>query len=183
MIDLQIKKQNLTNFTGIENNKNIWVHSGFYKQLCSSGVYTRIVTEVKTQLEQHPDYTVYITGHSLGAGLSTLFGFLLSHDITNNITVVSFASPRVGNDQWKKSFESRTNLKHYRITNCRDLITAFPVTTYKHVGDNIRIFEDSHSFFLNYKDNSWYDFTIFRCWSAGDHNSELYYVNLIKNIW
>ena len=162
---------------------DVWVHGGFYKQLHDNDVYKNIVQHIKTQLETHPDYTIYITGHSLGAALATLFGYLLSDEIENNITVVSFASPRVGNSAWKKSFEEKSNLTHYRITNCRDVITAFPLYNYKHVGKNIRLFEDNHSIFMDYNDDSFYDYTILRCWSANDHNSELYYKHLLVNKW
>ena len=162
---------------------DVWVHGGFYKQLHDNDVYKNIVQHIKTQLETHPDYTIYVTGHSLGAALATLFGYLLSDEIENNITVVSFASPRVGNSSWKKSFEEKSNLTHYRITNCRDVITAFPLYNYKHVGKNIRLFEDKYSIFMDYNDDSFYDYTIMRCWSANDHNSELYYKHLLVNKW
>ena len=162
---------------------DVWVHGGFYKQLHDNDVYKNIVQNIKTQLETHPDYTIYVTGHSLGAALATLFGYLLSDEIENNITVVSFASPRIGNSAWKTSFEAKSNLTHYRITNCRDVITAFPLYNYKHVGKNIRLFEDKHSIFMDYNDDSFYDYTILRCWSANDHNSELYYKHLLANKW
>lgn len=167
----------------LELNNGIFVHSGFYKQLYDTYMYANIVEEVTSQLAKNPDYKVYITGHSLGAALATLFGYLIADEIKNNITVVSFASPRVGNNKWKKSFESKTNLHHYRVTNQRDVVTALPFYNYKHVGDNIRLFENNVSTHLNYQDESWYDFTLFRCWSISDHNSELYYKNLLKNAW
>jgi hypothetical protein len=173
--DLNVKK--------IKLKDNIMVHSGFYRQLFDSNVYKDIVNEVKKQLEINPDYAIYITGHSLGSALSTLFGYLLSNEISNNIIVVSFASPRIGNDDWKKSFESKKNLTHYRVTNNRDIVTAFPLYDYKHVGHNIRLFSDSVETFLNYNDESWYDYTLLRCWSIGDHNTELYYKHLVTNIW
>jgi hypothetical protein len=173
--DLYVIKKNLKD--------DVWVHNGFYKQLHDTDAYTKIVQNIKIQLETHPDYEIYITGHSLGAALATLFGYLLAHDIKNNVTVVSFASPRVGNSSWQKSFESKSNLTHYRVTNCRDIITAFPSYNYKHVGKNIRLFENTHSIYMDYKDESIYDYTILRCWSANDHNSELYYKHLLINEW
>ena len=173
--DLHVVKQLLRD--------DIWVHSGFYKQLYDTDVYKNILQAVKTQLEKYPDYSIYITGHSLGAALATLFGYLLAHEMENKITVVSFASPRIGNDNWQNSFDSKKNLTHFRVTNCRDVVTAFPVYNYKHVGQNIRLFEDTHSIHLDYKDTSWYDYTILRCWSAKDHSSELYYKHLIRNVW
>jgi predicted lipase len=173
--DLSVVKHNLKD--------DIWVHGGFYKQLYDTNVYESILQEVKLQLEKHPDFTIYITGHSLGAALATLFGYLLAHEIENQVSVVSFASPRIGDAKWQKSFESKDNLHHYRVTNCRDIITAFPVYNYKHVGTNIRLFQDTYSIHADYKDDSWYDYTIARCWSVADHGCDLYYKHLIKHIW
>ena len=59
----------------------------------------------------------------------------LSHEISQQVTIVSFASPRVGNNGWKKSFDAKENLHHYRITNCNDIVTAFPNILYRHVGE------------------------------------------------
>ena len=53
-----------------------------------------------------------------GAALSTLFGYMISREFSNtDITVVSFASPRVGDNGWKKHFDDADNLTHYRILN------------------------------------------------------------------
>ena len=107
--DLKIQKHNLKD--------NIWVHSGFYQQLYENGVYDKILTSVKQIVDEHPDFSLYVTGHSLGAALATLCGFMFSQEFKNQITVVSFASPRVGDAEWKNAFEKQHNLVHYRIAN------------------------------------------------------------------
>jgi predicted lipase len=164
-------------------NTNIMVHSGFYNQLHDTNIYNSMLLEIKKQLETYPDFIVYVTGHSLGAALSTLFGYLLSQDINNKIIIVSFASPRIGNANFKKSFDEKTNLEHYRITNNRDIVTGFPIYNYTHVGNNIRLSENIVTTILDYQDVSWHDFTILRCWNPFDHSCELYYKNLINNPW
>ena len=40
-----------------------------------------LVETIEELIKNHPDYQIYVTGHSLGAALSTLFGFELSHKI------------------------------------------------------------------------------------------------------
>ena len=102
--------------------------------------YDNILNVVKEQLKLHPDFELYVTGHSLGGALCTLCGFLLSYEIKSKIHVVSFASPRVGDSKWKKVFDSRANLRHHRITNRRDIVTLLN-GWFKHVGDNIRVKE------------------------------------------
>jgi len=162
---------------------NIKVHSGFYKQLTENNVYDTIVSEVKKILEMHPDFSIYITGHSLGGALSTLFGYMLSNEIDNQITVVSFASPRVGNYEWKQAFNAKSNLTHYRVTNNRDIVTAFPVYRYHHVGHNIRLFDDKYNLIERSVKRSWYEETIFTCWRVSEHDCEVYYNRFTSTEW
>jgi predicted lipase len=173
--DLQIFKHNLID--------NVWVHSGFYKQLHENGVYNQVLSEVKLLVETYPDYSVYVTGHSLGAALATLCGYSLSCEIENQVTIVSFASPRVGNAEWKNVFDKQKNLTHYRVTNDRDIVTAFPMYKYYHVGKTVRLFEDSYSIIVDDSQLHWYDFTLFQCWRAGDHDCDLYYKRLLQHKW
>ena len=173
--DLQIKKHNLKG--------DIWVHGGFYKQLHTNGVYDKLLAKVKQLLGENPDFSLYVTGHSAGGGLSTLCAYMMSCEIENKITVVSFASPRIGNAEWKKAFDEKTNLTHYRVTNDRDIVTAFPMYKYHHVGKTVRLFEDSYSIFNDYSQFHWYDFTLFQCWRPSDHDCDLYYKRLLQHKW
>ena len=173
--DLLIMKHKLSD--------DIKVHSGFYKQLTKNNVYDNIVSEVKKILDIHPDFSIYITGHSLGGALSTLFGYMLSNEIDNKITIVSFASPRVGNYEWKQAFEAKANLTHYRVTNNRDIVTAFPLYRYHHVGHNIRLFDDKYNLIESSAKRSWYEETIFTCWRVSEHDCELYYNRLASTEW
>jgi predicted lipase len=168
---------------GHEIKDGVRVHRGFYQQLHHNGVYDKLLAKVKQLLEDYPDYSIYVTGHSLGAALSTLCGFRMSCDLENKVTVVSFASPRVGNAAWKKAFDQKSNLTHYRVTNGRDLITAFPFCNYCHVGKTIRLFKRSCKFFEDYSRFRWYDFTILTCWRASDHMCGLYYERLKQHKW
>jgi len=173
--DLKIQKHNLKD--------DIWVHSGFYQQLYENRVYDKILTSVKQIVDEHPDFSLYVTGHSLGAALATLCGFMFSQELKTQITVVSFASPRVGNAEWKNAFEKQHNLVHYRIANNRDIVTAFPMYNYHHVGKTIRLFENSYSIFVDNSKFSWYDFTLLQCWRIGDHDCDFYYKRLLQNKW
>ena len=180
--DLQIFQKKLDD--KYQNDEdNICVHTGFYKQLMKNNSYNKVLNEVKKGLENYPDYEIFITGHSLGGALCTLFGFLLSHEVSNHITVVSFASPRVGNNDWKEAYDQKENLIHYRISNNKDIVTASPMWGYKHTGNNIRLFEDTYQYYPDYSYNPWWDYSLFNCWSISDHNCDLYYKRLIKNIW
>eukprot|EP00548_Thalassiothrix_antarctica_P004539 CAMPEP_0194137896 /NCGR_PEP_ID=MMETSP0152-20130528/7731_1 /TAXON_ID=1049557 /ORGANISM="Thalassiothrix antarctica, Strain L6-D1" /LENGTH=76 /DNA_ID=CAMNT_0038835097 /DNA_START=50 /DNA_END=277 /DNA_ORIENTATION=- len=69
----------------------------------SNRKYDVIMKECKILLEENPGYKLYVTGHSLGAALSSIFAFYAAcdEDIPKPVTCINFASPRVGN----KSFQ------------------------------------------------------------------------------
>tara|TARA_R110002073_G_scaffold289900_1_gene454877 strand:+ start:632 stop:1567 length:936 start_codon:yes stop_codon:yes gene_type:complete len=169
--------------TCINQEKNVYVHRGFYEQLTKNKNHDVITRKIKALLETYPDYHIFVTGHSLGGALSTLYGYMLSNEIKQNITVVSFASPRVGNYDWKKTFDAKSNLDHYRITNNNDIVTAFPSILYYHVGNNIRLERNNTASFLYNYSYSWWDYSIFKCYSPSDHFCEEYYKYLCEDKW
>ena len=166
-----------------EEHDDCCVHTGFLKQLHTNDVYLKILKTVTEQLQEHPDYEVYVTGHSLGAALATLCGFEFAHNLGDSkITVVSFASPRVGNQKFKEVFDAKENLVHYRVTNNRDIITAAPMIFYKHVGTNIALSEKKCELYKKYE-YGWFKYSLFNCFSVSDHNVDLYYNRLCKHAW
>ena len=165
--------------TCIDKENNVYVHKGFYNQLTINDNHKKLILQVQELIKNNPDYNIFITGHSLGAGLSSLFGYLLSKEISNNITIISFASPRVGNYGWYKSFNKQENLTYYRFVNCNDVVTAFPSLLFYHVGQAIRLKCDGRVKLLE-KKYSWSEFTLFKCYSPTDHFCGEYYKNLLK---
>jgi triacylglycerol lipase len=153
----------------IEQN-NVYVHQGFYKQLYDNGNYDKISKLLSDEIKKNPDFEVYILGHSLGASLSTLFGYIYSKETDHLITILSFASPRVGNLKFKKEFQKRSNLIHYRFTNKRDIVPALPILRYHHTGYHIHM---DGEMFKKGRGNS-----LLTSWSIQDHNIKSYYDNL-----
>lgn len=173
--DLMITKHNL--------HDDVWVHSGFHTQLTTNNVHTKLITKLKELIDANPSYKVFVTGHSLGAALSTLFGYMISREFSNtDITIVSFASPRVGDSGWKTHFDDTDNLTHYRISNDRDVVTAVPMIGYHHVGINIKLTDNKFEIYKKC-DYPWYTYSLFNCWRASDHDCDLYYKRLLKNDW
>lgn len=168
-----IFKKNINNNIKVNNIK---VHSGFYKLLFNNNLYTDILNEIKKLTNQYTDYTLNVTGHSLGGALATLFGFFLSYSITSKIYIFSFASPRVGNRIWANIFNNKENLIHYRFVNQKDIVTAIPYFYYSHCGNYININKNSSVHVINkqdYKDIN----SIINYYSARDHNIDKYYIN------
>lgn len=151
-------------------HNKIRIHQGFCKQLFATNLYYKISNKIQQLINIYPEYKLFITGHSAGGALSTLFGYFLSTDMPEQqINVVSFASPRIGNYEFKCDFGSRTKLKHYRITNRNDIITATPLFKYYHVGEKIYIRSAKTS--------------ICCCLNIFDHQTDTYYTNLLNSRW
>lgn len=96
------------------------------------------------------DYSLFVTGHSLGGSLATLFGYFLAQedDLTENtqVTLYTFAAPPVGDRDFDKVFtrlENDGKLRHARIYNRDDPIPdSFTLTQYDHVGIGIELDEE-----------------------------------------
>lgn len=112
----------------------IEIHQGFYMQLFYSGIYEEFCRDLKRIINENPNHEIYITGHSLGGALATLFGYTLTNLTDRDVNVVSFASPKVGNYHWKNHFDSKNNLKHSRIIISNDFAPHFPSFDYYHCG-------------------------------------------------
>jgi predicted lipase len=68
-----------------------------------------LVTKVAKIFEDHPEYHLYTTGHSLGGALAILFtmeaGASKDLRIRKPVTCITIASPRVGNVSFAKAFK------------------------------------------------------------------------------
>ena len=165
-----------------ELEPGVYIHSGFHDQLHKNGVYKKILALVWSLLAAKPDYSLYITGHSLGAALSTLCGYELSKDLNNKVTVVNFASPRVGDSAFCKKCNEKENLCIYRVTNDRDIVTAAPMINFKHVGKNIYVCDTGITLYEN-NNYPWWMYSLWRCWRVSDHDVDLYYQRIKKYKW
>lgn len=115
----------------------IKIHSGFWDYLLGTtknevSKFDEITSIIEELMQQYPDYKLYVTGHSLGGALCTLFAFGIATrktTIPKPITIVSVASPKVGNESWRKAFEyleEEGMIRHLRIANSYDPITLGP---------------------------------------------------------
>jgi predicted lipase len=118
------------------------IHSGFYHYLLEKKSeetkFTEIAGHLKPLLELHPDYKLYVTGHSLGGALACLFAFQIASSselqLPKPVTCVSVASPKVGNEGFRKAFqllEEEGLLRHLRIVNDMDPVTLLPPVSSK----------------------------------------------------
>lgn len=156
--DILILQRQLTNpakDTGSNLAAKVGIHKGFANALLRKGKnptghVEEILSEVKQVMEENPTYKLFITGHSLGGALATLFGFYVASNddpiYFNNgpVQVFSVSSPRVGNKAFRETFkylEERGKIRHARIYNARDKVAMLPYVGgfYKHVGLELKL--------------------------------------------
>ncbi|KAG5622450.1 hypothetical protein H5410_007668 [Solanum commersonii] len=124
-----------------ENRDNILVHKGFYSvYTClnedsnfnrTTSARDQVLEEVKRLLYQYKkeEVSISVTGHSLGSSLSTLCAVDIVVNQINKefpVTAFLFASPRVGEANFKKAYQKLKNLHILRITNASDFIPKLP---------------------------------------------------------
>ncbi|CAL4948422.1 unnamed protein product [Urochloa decumbens] len=133
------------------------VHRGFLSVYTSSNSTSRfnkqsareqMLAEIKRLLDAYKgeSCSITLTGHSLGAALSTLAAIDIvtnGHNVrvgsSSNDTVpvaaIVFGSPRVGDEQLKKAFDSTPGARLLRVRNAPDIVpTILPAAFYKDVG-------------------------------------------------
>jgi len=129
--------------------EGISIHGGFYNYLFNetrdkedekgTTKYDQILADIKPLLAKYPDHKLYVTGHSLGGALCTLAAFYLAADpdIPKPVSCISFASPRVGDNNFfaaVQHLEKTKKLRLLRSVNDNDSVTALPIHGYHHVG-------------------------------------------------
>eukprot|EP00584_Thalassiosira_punctigera_P024561 CAMPEP_0172549460 /NCGR_PEP_ID=MMETSP1067-20121228/18545_1 /TAXON_ID=265564 ORGANISM="Thalassiosira punctigera, Strain Tpunct2005C2" /NCGR_SAMPLE_ID=MMETSP1067 /ASSEMBLY_ACC=CAM_ASM_000444 /LENGTH=670 /DNA_ID=CAMNT_0013336851 /DNA_START=190 /DNA_END=2202 /DNA_ORIENTATION=+ len=98
-------------------------------------------------------YSIYVTGHSMGGALATIFGLYASTQDRftqggNPVRVVTFASAIPGRISFAKAFQRQEKvglLQHLRITNDNDIVPlAHPQDelTFAHTGVSLTFHED-----------------------------------------
>eukprot|EP00591_Stephanopyxis_turris_P002398 CAMPEP_0195512536 /NCGR_PEP_ID=MMETSP0794_2-20130614/4461_1 /TAXON_ID=515487 /ORGANISM="Stephanopyxis turris, Strain CCMP 815" /LENGTH=436 /DNA_ID=CAMNT_0040640341 /DNA_START=27 /DNA_END=1337 /DNA_ORIENTATION=+ len=150
-IQMQSKLNPLAGCSDQENT--VKIHCGFFTYLLgrpekdSAGVATRsggsnkfeeIMNHVVNLIHDYPNYKLYVTGHSLGGALATLFSFEAANYTTvplpKPITCISVASPKVGDESFRKAFkllEEQGKVRHLRIANENDPVTQGPPASAK----------------------------------------------------
>lgn len=100
------------------------VHKGFYDAL--KGANNDVISQVKALKQQFPDYTIMVTGHSLGAALATLTAAEIKNSGLGPVRMFNFGSPRVGNTDFANWFGTYIP-DHNRVTHHKDIVVHSPM--------------------------------------------------------
>lgn len=162
-----------------ELHHGVSVHRGFYNQLFSDNVYNEIQEYLHELLNENPDWSVYICGHSAAGADSIIASYLLSKEFPNTVfNVFAFASPKVGNKKFKEAYNSNPNLNLLRICYNRDIITAFPTFFYYHVGNNLW-YDSATDTWYYYTKLTTFSYYVYYFFNVFDH-SGIRYVNALE---
>ena len=126
-------KNNLELPSFMVENKNIKIHDGFF--IMYDEMINPILETIKTYYKQ--GMQIVVTGHSLGAAVSTILGADLKSVGYDNVTVYTFASPRVGNEALT-DYIDHIKLPLFRVVNTEDIVPQIPLP----VSPNLQQFDD-----------------------------------------
>jgi hypothetical protein len=151
--------------------EGVKLHGGFSKYLFGASntatetKYDQIINVLKEVYaykdeaagRDYSDYGLYVTGHSLGGGLTQLLAFALAGSSNPKVmsflpkdkpvSAISYASPEAGNPAFCANFkalETKGKLRHIRVSNEGDAVTiVFKYMGYAQTGLNIHVSDES----------------------------------------
>jgi len=98
------------------------VHAGFYDATMS--IIGDVIQAVQT-LNPNRDLPVYVTGHSLGGAMASIGAWILSQNAAIPVSkVITFASPKPGNGDFKSAYEAK--IVQVRYENYQDVVPLLP---------------------------------------------------------
>lgn len=102
---------------------NCYVHAGFYD--AEQEAIEFVKDKTRLLVKEHNLSSIVITGHSLGAAIATLTALDLVDSGFDNVRMINFGSPRIGNAEFAMYASDRLP-GHTRVTHYRDMVPHMP---------------------------------------------------------
>lgn len=129
-------------------NLDAGVETGFYNSY--SKVHDDIIKSIHYTSDLFGVYDILLSGHSLGGAISTILALDLSHyyEQYNIIGLVTFGSPRIGNNAFVKAINLLPIEYSYRVVHNDDMVPHLPPIefNYSHVSTEIWYNEDNSKY-------------------------------------
>ena len=104
--------------------KNCQIGNGFVNAY--DALREKLLTALQLLKSTYPSAKVHITGHSLGGALAHICAVDLKNVAIEVNTVISFGSPRTGNDEFVRQFTGTVG-EYWRVTHHNDPIVHLPM--------------------------------------------------------
>ena len=129
--------------------KNTRAHEGFQDALFPAVIsLTSLIDEIHSQ-----DKKIWVTGHSLGGALSSLYAGMLIENNYKVYGIYTYASPRPGDGAFVEKLNARISGPHYRVVNYGDIVPHVPPEPfYSHPGKRVILKEEVKE----NSDDSWF---------------------------
>lgn len=119
------------------------VHQGF--QTAYASISSAVMSSITSQLSAHPDYTITVTGHSLGAGIAAIATAAFVGQALPVRNTYTFGEPRNGDSSWVSYIESQVpNTNYYRVTHSYDGVPQIPPSILGYVHHGTEYWESSN---------------------------------------
>ena len=127
-------------------NNDICVETGFYKVF--EAMMPQVEKAVASAVTQYNIDTILFTGHSLGGAVATLTAFYMKDRVSQNIELITFGSPRVGNAAFAADFAASNVGVSYRITHAYDMVPHVPqmILHYNHISHEVWYNEENSAY-------------------------------------
>ncbi|XP_077218972.1 putative feruloyl esterase A isoform X2 [Tasmannia lanceolata] len=115
------------------------VHHGFYSAYHNTTVRPGVLQAVQRAKKLYGDIAIMVTGHSMGGAMASFCALDLAvNQGVQNVQVLTFGQPRIGNSAFSSYFSIQVP-NTIRVTNEHDMVphlppyyTHFPQKTYHH---------------------------------------------------
>uniref|UniRef100_A0A7S3VTA6 Fungal lipase-type domain-containing protein n=1 Tax=Dunaliella tertiolecta TaxID=3047 RepID=A0A7S3VTA6_DUNTE len=104
-----------------------FVHAGFLSLWTDSSLQSNITAAAAALRRQHNTPRLFVTGHSMGAAISSLCALDLKFKLGfTDVRQWTFGSPRVGDQAWQQTF-NQVITESWRFTHNRDIVPSLPL--------------------------------------------------------